>query len=124
MQLSKYLRASTPVLAVTAAVGLALAPDAAFAGTSGSGDFDSIWDTLVDWSQGSLGRVIALAFIIVGLVRGIAAQSIMAFALGVGAGLGLYNAETIVDSLFGASVEVMHGMASHLPVGAGIGIGL
>lgn len=124
MQLSKYLRASTPALVVTAAVGLAMAPDAAFAGTAGSGDFDSIWDTLVEWSQGTLGRVIALAFILVGLVRGIASQSIMAFAIGVGAGLGLYNAETIVDSLFGATIPMMHGAAAYLPAGAGVGIGL
>lgn len=88
------------------AIGM-LQPELALAGDSGGsdGDFEDIWDTLVDWSQGTLGRTIALAFVLVGLVRGIAQQSVMAFALGVGAGLGLYNAETIVDSIMGATVE-------------------
>ncbi len=73
--------------------------------TTNSTDFQDIWDTLVEWSKGTLGRTIALAFILVGLIRGIAQQSIMAFAIGVAAGLGLYNAETIVDSIMGATVE-------------------
>lgn len=75
----------------------------AIAGTGGS-EFDGIWDTLVGWSQGTLGRVITIALVIVGIVAGITRQSIMAFAIGVGCGVGLYNAPTIVESIMTATL--------------------
>ena len=100
------------------AVGASAGSSLAFAGeggddpdgTHGDGgdhadDFADIWNTLVDWTQGTLGRVIALAMVVVGIVRGIANQSIMAFAMGVGAGVGLYNADNIIDIIMGASVS-------------------
>lgn len=75
----------------------------ASAGTDGT-EFDSIWDTLVGWSQGTLGRVITIALVIVGIVAGITRQSVMAFAIGVGCGVGLYNAPTIIQSIVTAAL--------------------
>lgn len=87
---------------------VALIPVAAIAGTgTGSGDFDTIWDTLVDWTQGTLGRVIAGSMVIVGLIMGVARQSIMAFAIGIGAAVGLYNAPDILDAIMGATLPVL-----------------
>lgn len=78
-------------------------PDAAIAGSGGT-EFDSIWDTLTDWVKGTLGKIIVLAMIIVGIVGGIARQSILAFAVGVGGGIGLFQSPDVIDQILSASV--------------------
>lgn len=77
-------------------------PDIAMAGASIGGPLDDVYTTLTTWTQGSVGKTTMLSFIIVGIVAGIARQSIMAFAVGIGAGLGTYNAPVIVDTVFTA----------------------
>lgn len=72
---------------------------------SGGGAFDDVWLTIKDWTQGTLGRVIAGSMILVGVVGGIARQSLMAFAMGIGGGMGLYNAPTVVESIMSATLE-------------------
>lgn len=73
----------------------------AWAGTS-TGPLQEVYTALTEWSQGYVGKVIALGMILVGIVAGIANQSLMAFAVGIGGGLGLYNAPTIIDTVFNA----------------------
>ncbi|MBS9962892.1 TraA family conjugative transfer protein, partial [Vibrio alginolyticus] len=63
-----------------------------------------VWDTLKDWTQGTLGRIVAGAMVLVGIVGGIARQSLMAFALGIGGGMGLYNTPTVVESVMSATL--------------------
>ncbi|AKJ36856.1 conjugal transfer protein TraA [Aeromonas hydrophila NJ-35] len=46
------------------AVALVLAPDSVHAGTGGTA-FDDVWTTLKDWTQGTLGRIVAGAMILV-----------------------------------------------------------
>lgn len=74
------------------------------AGSGTDAEFDSIWDTLVGWTQGTLGRIVALGMVLVGIVGGIARQSLMAFAIGIGGGMGLYNASGVIDVMMGAAV--------------------
>ncbi|EKO3705156.1 MULTISPECIES: TraA family conjugative transfer protein [Gammaproteobacteria] len=81
-----------------------LVPDQAYAGTGG-GAFDDVWETLKDWTQGTLGRIVAGAMILVGVVGGIARQSLMAFAMGIGGGMGLYNSPLVVESIMSATLE-------------------
>ncbi|MEK6175136.1 TraA family conjugative transfer protein [Vibrio cholerae] len=77
-----------------------------FAGTYGDA-FTDVWDTLKDWTQGTLGRIVAGAMVLVGIVGGIARQSLMAFALGIGGGMGLYNTPTVVESVMSATLPVV-----------------
>lgn len=71
----------------------------------GGGDaFSDVWDTLKEWTQGTLGRIVAGAMVLVGIVGGIARQSLMAFALGIGGGMGLYNTPTVVESVLSATM--------------------
>jgi len=72
---------------------------------SSSGPLSDVYTTLTDWSQGTVGKVIALGMILVGITAGIANQSLMAFAIGIGGGLGLYNAPTIIDTVFSATLH-------------------
>ncbi|ECF0157174.1 hypothetical protein EYA11_21335 [Salmonella enterica subsp. enterica serovar Mbandaka] len=75
-------------------------------GTGGDA-FTDVWDTLKDWTQGTLGRIVAGAMVLVGIVGGIARQSLMAFALGIGGGMGLYNTPTVVESVMSATLPVV-----------------
>jgi len=94
-------------LAVGAIALLALAtmvaPEMAVAGTGGT-EFDSVWTTLTDWMQGTLGKIAAGAMILVGIIAGVARQSLMSFAVGVGGGIGLYNTPTIIDNVMTATL--------------------
>lgn len=86
--------------------------DLSFAGGEGE-EFDDVWDTLVGWTQGTLGRIIALALIVVGAVMGVVRQSLMAFAIGLAMGLGLYNSPMIIEKIMGATISHPE-MASNL----------
>ncbi|WP_298637048.1 TraA family conjugative transfer protein [uncultured Umboniibacter sp.] len=90
-------------LAVASGLTLAAA-GAAVAGGSADTTFDSVYTQLKDWLNGSLGKVLAGAFVLVGVIAGVARQSLMGFAVGVGAGVGLFNIGTIIDSLFTATL--------------------
>ena len=96
------LNTQTIVVAMMTTVVLtALVTPEAIAGTGGT-EFDTVWTTLTDWMQGTLGKIAAGAIVLVGIIAGVARQSIMAFAVGVGGGIGLYNTPTIIDNIMTA----------------------
>ena len=71
-----------PLLGVCFIVGCAVfAPDV-YAGDGGQ-EFEDVWTTLKDWTQGTLGRIIAFAICIAGA-------------------MGLYQAPTIIEALLTA----------------------
>ncbi len=76
----------------------------ATAGTGGD-EFADVWDTLKEWIQGTLGRVVCGSMILVGIVAGVARQSISAFAVGIGGGIGLYNTPTVIESVLSATIS-------------------
>ena len=86
------------------ACGVLLAASAglAFAGQGGA-EFADVWDTLVEWTQGTLGRIIAIAMVLVGVVAGVTRNSIMGLVVGVAAGMGLYNAPVVIEAIMGAT---------------------
>lgn len=79
---------------VVCGVMLAVAAGMVMAGTGGE-EFNDVWDTL--------GRIIAIAMVLVGVVAGVVRSSIMGFVVGVAAGMGLYNAPTVIESIMGAT---------------------
>ena len=117
------LAKATPMLMLGFVAILTLtATDMAHAGAGGT-EFDEVWTTIKDWTQGTLGRIIAGALILVGIVGGIARQSLMAFAIGIGGGMGLYNSPVIVESIMGATLSSVHNVAPavvHISNGLGI----
>jgi conjugal transfer pilus assembly protein TraA len=92
------------VVALIATV-LFVLPTTAFAGSGGT-EFDPIWTMLEGWIKGTLGRVIALIMIIVGVTFGIRQQNIMAFVMGPAAGIGLFYSPTIISAMMTAGVVV------------------
>jgi len=89
-----------------AALMTLMLPVVALAGTGGT-EFEQIWGTLQDWVEGTLGRIIAAAIVVVGIVAGIVRQSLMAFAIGIGGGMGLYNTPTIIEEIMGATLPLL-----------------
>ncbi len=93
------------VLLPALALGVLLLPAIAEAGTGGT-EFSGIYTTLTDWMTGLLGRTIAASFVIVGLVAGVIRQSIYGFVVGVAAGLGMFLAPGVIDSVVTATVAL------------------
>jgi conjugal transfer pilus assembly protein TraA len=88
-----------------------LAPLLAAAG-EGTGDttgteFLVVYELLTGWMTGLLGKIVAVSFILVGLVAGVMRQSIMGFVVGVAAGVGMLVAPNIIDTLFTATLPIV-----------------
>ena len=86
-----------PLVGVCFIIGCAVfAPDV-YAGDGGQ-EFEDVWTTLKDWTQGTLG----IAIVLVGVIIGVARQSLIAFAIGIAGAMGLYQAPTIIEALLTA----------------------
>lgn len=78
---------------------LGIFSDALLAGTGGSSEFGNIYTLLTGWLQGMLGRILAVTFMLVGLVSGVMRGSMMGLVLGIACGLGVYTAPTVIDNI-------------------------
>lgn len=76
----------------------------ALATTSADNDFTDVVTLLTNWAQGSLGRVAALAFFVVGVFGGLLRQSLFFGVTGVGSALVMYYGPGVIDGIFGAIV--------------------
>lgn len=106
-------------LKMFAAVTLMLAASMAVAGTGGD-TFDSVWITLTDWMQGTLGRILIGLMVLTGIGAGVLRQSLMPFVTGVGGGVGLYASPDVIESIMTATVPVgvaATSMLQAIPVG-------
>lgn len=88
-------------------VGLGLvslfAAGAVMAGAGGTGTdttFDSAVTLLNDFLQGSLGKLVATAMFLVGIVMGVMKQSIMAAVPAVATAIAVAIAPTVLDTVF------------------------
>lgn len=89
--------------AATAAVLLVtIAPDC-LAAPTGAEDFASIYDRLLGWVGGSLGKALALAFLVVGLLAGLVRGSLLAAVTCIGAAIALVSIPSILNALFTAT---------------------
>ena len=59
-------------------------------------------EKLFNMLAGTLGKGIAIAFVVVGVIWGIAEQSLKAFIIGVGAALGMVYVPGIISGMFTA----------------------
>lgn len=78
---------------------LVLVAGTAMAGTGGT-EFTAIYDMIVGWSQGGLGKVVAITAFLIGMVMGITQQSLMAIAIGLGTALAVTYTPDIIDTVF------------------------
>ncbi|MCG7878161.1 MAG: conjugal transfer protein TraA [Candidatus Thiodiazotropha endolucinida] len=103
-------------------IGITIIPEQASAGTGGT-EFQDVWDTVKEYMQGLLGRIVAGAMILVGIVAGVARQSLMSFAIGVGGGVGLYNTPTVIENIMTATIKQVPTEANTIiPIFNGLGM--
>ena len=74
-------------------------------GATAGAEFNSVWETLTGWMTGTLGKVAAGSMILVGIIAGVVKQSLMSFAVGAGGGVGLYQTPTVIDAMFGSTLD-------------------
>ncbi|MBS3952243.1 MAG: pili assembly chaperone, partial [Methylomicrobium sp.] len=67
-------------------------------------EFDDIYTLLVGWTQGTLGKIIALGMFMVGLSAGIVTQSIVSVVIGIGGALALYYGPNVINGVVAALV--------------------
>ena len=103
---NKWFSFSSNTNAWMALALLAVLPAFVMAGTGGT-EFDPVWTLVTDWTQGALGRIISGAIVLIGIVGGIARQSLMSFAVGIGGGVGLFYAPTIIDAVVTGTLPVV-----------------
>lgn len=89
----------------TAALSCFIVGTVALAGTGGT-EFDGALTAIRDWFEGSLGKLIAITTLGVGLAVGIMKQSIMAVVVGVSMALALAYGPGILDGLVAANLPV------------------
>ncbi len=78
---------------------LAVISGGAVAGTGGT-EFDTMYQMVVGWTEGTLGKLLAVSAFLIGMGMGIVKQSILAVVLGVGFALTLAYAPAIIDAIF------------------------
>lgn len=98
----KFNKTSILSTLAVAAAGTLVA-GAAMAGADAT--FDPIVNTVMGWLGGSLGKLLAGVFVIIGLVAGAARGSILAFAVGIGCAVGVANIDTILSGIVGSTLE-------------------
>lgn len=86
-----------------AATALVVAPDGAYAGTTGT-EFDSIYTTVTGWVEGTLGRLISVVAVVAGLAMGVMRGAVIPFLIGIGVALGLNSAPTIINGIVTATL--------------------
>ncbi len=90
------------ILLAASALWLAAAGDASAALSVGdrANDFNSLSNLLSAWVTGTLGKSLALVFLITGLILGIARGSIVGALTSIGCAIGLVIIPEIIDALF------------------------
>lgn len=85
---------------------LALAAGAVYAAGAGGGADDAfadVYDLLVSWTTGTLGKIIAVGALLVGIGFGLVRQSVVAAVIGIAMSLVLSYGPDVIDGIFGAT---------------------
>ncbi len=72
--------------------------------TGGEEEFGDIYTQITEWSQGTLGKLLALICVVVGTAYTISRGTLIYAVIGIAICLVLYNAPTIIDNLMDAAL--------------------
>lgn len=72
-------------------------------GAVGGEEFQDIWDLLQGWTQGILGRIIALGALIVGIAFGLVRQNIIAAVVGIAMAIVLQYGPDVIEGIMTAT---------------------
>lgn len=101
--------------------GALLAASAALviAGDGGQ-EFEAVYEMIEGWATGTLGKIIALAALIVGIGFGLVRQSVIAAVIGISMALVLNFGPSVISNILTATGEV--DMASVAMLANGLGM--
>lgn len=85
---------------------IALGVTAAYATGTEQAGFSDVWKTITDYMQGSLGRVLVGLIVVVGVAAAVVRQSLMTFAVAVGAAIGLFYSPDIIEGVMSSTDAV------------------
>jgi len=91
-----------------------VAPDVMASGSTSTGTdvaFEDIYTTVSEYTNGYLGKTVAIAIAMIGVIQGMRQQSLWAFVTCIAVAVGLNQLPTIIESLMGAGVDVTLAMA-------------
>ena len=74
-------------------------------GVVGGDEFQDIWDLLQGWTQGVLGRIIALGALIVGIAFGLVRQNIIAAVVGIAMAIVLQYGPDVIEGIMTATTD-------------------
>lgn len=92
------------MFALVSIVGYAMA-SSGNAGTGGA-EFADLYNLILGWTEGVLGKTIAVAAFLIGMVMGVAKQSIWAFCMGCLFAAALAFGPSIIEGIFSAGFEL------------------
>lgn len=74
-------------------------------GAVGGEEFQDIWDLLQGWTQGILGRIIALGALIVGIAFGLVRQNIIAAVVGIAMAIVLQYGPNVIEGIMTGTTD-------------------
>lgn len=90
--------------ALVAIVGYAFASSGN--ASTGGAEFTDLYNLVLGWTEGVLGKTIAVAAFLIGMIMGVAKQSIWAFAIGCLFAASLAFGPGIIEGIFSAGFEL------------------
>lgn len=84
---------------------LILLPVALVVAGDGGTEFDAVYDMLEGWATGTLGKIIALSALIVGIGFGLVRQSVIAAVIGISMALVLNFGPSVIGGILTATGE-------------------
>ncbi len=91
-------------VAALAALSLAACAVSVYAGNGGD-EFQEVYDLLEEWATGTLGKIIALGALIVGIGFGLVRQSVIAAVVGIAMALVLNFGPTVISGIITATAD-------------------
>ncbi|MBE6423090.1 TraA family conjugative transfer protein [Succinivibrio dextrinosolvens] len=103
-KISNFVKANKFSLALLSMMMFALFFTRANAGSQGQ-EFSQVYDMITGWAQGTLGRIICIAIVLVGISTAVKNGTLMPVVVAIGAAIVLYNAPSIVEGILSATVD-------------------
>lgn len=91
-------------IAALAGLSLAVCAVSVYAGNGGD-EFQQVYDLLEEWSTGTLGKIIALGALIVGIGFGLVRQSVIAAVVGIAMALVLNFGPTVISGIITGTAD-------------------
>lgn len=92
------------LLYILTIAGIYFAINGSALASGGEAEFGEIYQKLTDWAQGTLGKLISLTCIVVGMAIGVVKTSLIWVVIGIAMCLILYYSPSIIDSLMDVAI--------------------